>query len=48
MKLSVIIDNINYINLHNSLSDNKYMKVTIKSKLIGVGRLLISVNYHEF
>ena len=44
------IINDNTFNLHDSLlnNDDKYMKVTLKSKLIGVARLLISANYHEF
>ena len=44
------IINDNTFNLHNSLlnNDNRYMKVTLKSKLTGVARLLISADYHEF
>ena len=44
------IINDNTFNLHNSLltNCNKYMKVTLKSKLIGVTRQLISVDYLEF
>ena len=44
-----IIDD-NTFNLHYSLlnNDNKYMKVTLKSKLIEVARLLISADYHKF
>ena len=36
--------------INNNLlnNENKYMKVTLKSKLIGVARSLISANYHEF
>ena len=39
--------NANTFNLHNSLFnyDNRYMKVTLKSKIIGVARLLISADY---
>ena len=29
-------------------NDNRYMKVTLKSKLIKVARLLISADYYEF
>ena len=29
-------------------NDNKYIKVTIKYKLIGVARYLISADYREF
>ena len=44
------IINDNTFNLPNSLLnvDESYMKVTLKSQLIGVARLLISANYHEF
>ena len=45
----VDINNIMYyntFNLHNN--DNRYMKVTLKSKLIKVGRWLISIDYREF
>ena len=46
--MNIINDNI--VNLHNSLlnNDNRYMKVTLKSKLIGVTRLVISADYHQF
>ena len=42
--------NDNTFNLHNSLlnNDNRYMKFTLKSKLIGVARWLISADYSEF
>ena len=44
------IINVNILNLYNSLlnSDNWYMKVTRKSKLIEIAKELISVDYHEF
>ena len=44
------IINDNTFNLYNSLlnNDNRYMKVTLKSKLIGVARWLISADHHEF
>ena len=44
------IINDNTFNLHNSLlnNDNRYMKVTLKSKLIGVARKEISADYREF
>ena len=44
------IINDNAFNQHNSLlnDDNRYMKVTLKSKLIAVARSLISADYHEF
>ena len=46
-----IMNNINdsTFNLHNSLldDDNRYMKVTLKSKQIGVAGLLNSADYHE-
>ena len=29
-------------------NDNRYMKVTLRSKLIGVARWLILADYHEF
>ena len=37
-------------NLYNRLlnNDNRYMKVTLKSKLIGVTTWLISADYSEF
>ena len=38
--------NLHYYNLLNN--DNIHMKVTLKSKLIGVARLLISADYREF
>ena len=40
----------NTFNLHNSLlnKDNKYMKVTLNSKLLGVARQVISTDYCEF
>ena len=40
------IINDNTFNMHNSLlnNDNRYMKITLKSKLIGVSRWLISAN----
>ena len=43
------IINDNSFNVHNSLLnyDNKYMKGTLKSKLIGVSREIISADYHE-
>ena len=46
--MNIINDNI--FNVHNSVlnNDNKYTKVTLKSKLIGVARKLISVDYREF
>ena len=42
--------NGNTFNLNNSLLNNNnwYMKVTLKSKLIRVARLLISANYRKF
>ena len=44
------IINDNTFNLYNSLlnNDNKYMKVTLKSKLTGVAREFISADYCEF
>ena len=37
------------LNLHNSLLNNdNRMKVTLKSKLIGVARELISADYRKF
>ena len=44
------IINDNTFNLHNSLlnNDNRYIKVTLQSKLIGVAWQLISVDYREF
>ena len=44
------IINDNFFNLHNSLlnNDNRYMKVTLKSKLIGVARQLISPDFGKF
>ena len=44
------IINDNTFNLHNSLlnNDNKYVKVTLKSKLIGIAWWLILANYCEF
>ena len=44
------IMNNNTFNLHKNLlnNDNRYMKVTVKSKLIGIARLLISADYREF
>ena len=44
------IINDNTFNLHNSLLNNndRYMKVTLKSKVIGVARLLILADYREF
>ena len=46
--MSIINDNT--FNLHNRLLDNenRYRKVTHKSKFIGVARKLISANYREF
>ena len=45
--MNIINDN-NY-NLQNCLlNDNWYMKVTLKSKLTGVARLLILADYREF
>ena len=44
-------DEINIININNDSllnNDNRYMKVTLKSKLIEVARLLISADYREF
>ena len=40
----------NTLNLHNSLlsNDYRYMKVTLKYKLIGVARLLILIDYSKF
>ena len=45
--MKIIYDNT--FNLHNSFLDNdkRYMKVTLKFKLIGVARLLISADYCE-
>ena len=48
-KMSIINDNNfndNNFNLHNSFlnNGNRYMKVTLKSKLVGVARLLISAD----
>ena len=44
-----IIDD-NSFNLHNNLlnNDNMYMKVTVKSKLTGIARQLISADYRVF
>ena len=44
-----IINDITF-NLHNKLliNDNRYMKVTLKSKLIGVAKYIISNDYREF
>ena len=44
------IINDNTFNLHNSLlnNDNRFLKVTLKSKQTGVARKLISADYHEF
>ena len=44
------IINDNTFNLRNSLlnNDNRYMKVTLKSKLIGVAREFIAADYREF
>ena len=44
------IINDNTFNLHKSLlnNDNRHMKVTQKSKLIGVARKLISADNREF
>ena len=44
------IINDNTFNLHNNLlnTDNRYINVALKSKLIGVAMLLILVDYHEF
>ena len=44
------IINDNTFNLHISLlnNDNRYMMVTVKFKLIGVAKLLISADYSEF
>ena len=41
---------INTFNLYNNLlnNDKRYMKVTLKSKLIGVARWLISADNREF
>ena len=49
MNIMTFINN-NTFNLHNSLlnNDNRYMKVTLKYKLIGVARELISADYREF
>ena len=45
---NIIYDNT--FNLHYNLWNNlnRYMKVIQKSKLIGVVRLFISADYHEF
>ena len=50
MKLLLYIINDNISNLHNSLfdNDNTYMKVTLKSKLTGVARYVISADYRKF
>ena len=44
------INKDNTINLHNSLlnNDNSYVKVTLKSKQIGIARQLISAENREF
>ena len=44
------IINDNTFNMHNRLlsNNNRYMKVTLKSKLIGVARSLILANYCGF
>ena len=44
------IINDNTLNLHYNLlnNDNRYMKVTLKSTLIGVAWWLISTDYHKF
>ena len=44
------IINANTFNLYNRLlnNDNRYMKVTLKSKPIRVAWLLISTDYREF
>ena len=44
------IINDNTFNLYNSLliNDNRCIKVTLQSKLIGVAWQLISVDYREF
>ena len=44
------IINDNNFNLHNSLlnNDNRYMKAPLKSRLIGVARLLILADYRKF
>ena len=44
------IINDNTFSLPNSFlnNDDRYMKVTPKSELIGVARSLISANYREF
>ena len=46
--MNIINDNI--FKLHNSLlnNDNRYGKVTLKTKLIEVARKLISADYHKF
>ena len=46
--MSIINDNT--FNLHNSYlnNDNTYMKVTLKSKVIGVAMQLISADYRNF
>ena len=44
----IINKNILYLNINLLNNDNRYMKVTQKSKLIGVSRELISDNYYEF
>ena len=44
------IINDNTFNQHNRLlnNDNRYMKVTLKFKLIEMAGLLISADYREF
>ena len=44
------IINDNTFNLQNKLlnDDNRYIKITLKLKLIAVTRLLISADYREF
>ena len=44
------IINDNTFNLYNSFlnNDTRYVKATLKSKLIGVARELISADYREF
>ena len=44
------IINAKTFNQHKSLlnNNNEYMKVILKSKLIGIARLLISADYRKF
>ena len=46
----IYIINNNTFNLHNNLlnNDDRFMKVTLKSKLIGVARWVILTDYREF